>query len=102
VVGSGLLGRIESYSFPSGHSARATVLACYASFKGKWYGLLAWLWAFGIYYSRIALGVHWLSDVLGGLVFGLLSVLIVEKYKGTLISSYNRMMGWSRHLRVKH
>jgi undecaprenyl-diphosphatase len=63
-----------SSSFPSGHTletfALATALAL--SFRRKWIGVPAFLWAMLVGYSRMALGVHFPSDVLGGCLLGIL------------------------------
>lgn len=62
------------FSFPSGHTC--------ASFAGAWacrkrlarrYGILALILASLIAFSRLYVGVHYPTDVLGGLVIGLFS-----------------------------
>jgi len=67
-----------SHSFPSGHTAEVFALAVAISFlfKNKVLTMLAFSWAMVIAYSRMALGVHYLSDVLGGAVLGWLSGLL--------------------------
>lgn len=61
-----------SYSFPSGHTCDAFSFATAISLIfPKWVLILpAYVWAFGVGYSRIDLGVHYPSDVLGGMVIG--------------------------------
>lgn len=61
-------------SFPSGHTQNATVFwrtvaCCFRYFPVRALGLIIVV-SIGI--SRLYLGVHWPSDVLGGLTFGLL------------------------------
>ncbi|HVU93690.1 MAG TPA: phosphatase PAP2 family protein [Puia sp.] len=62
-------------SFPSGHTADAfTVLAFFMLGGYSWvlvFPVLAWALAVG--YSRICLGVHYGSDVMGAMVLGILS-----------------------------
>jgi undecaprenyl-diphosphatase len=63
----------DKYSFPSGHAARATAVAVTLSFYNP---LLTpfWLtWAVLVSLARVALSRHFLSDVAGGLIVGLLA-----------------------------
>jgi undecaprenyl-diphosphatase len=61
-----------SPSFPSGHTADAFAFAVAVSLVSrKWYIILPGLiWALLVGYSRMSLGVHFPSDVLGGAVIG--------------------------------
>ena len=61
-----------SHSFPSGHTAEAFALATaiLCLFKNRALSIVAFSWAIVIAYSRMALGVHYPSDVLGGAIVG--------------------------------
>ncbi len=68
-------------SFPSGHSAAAfaTATALSLSYK-KWYVTVpSFLYAGFVGYSRMRLGVHYPSDVLGGAVIGIGTGLLTWK-----------------------
>ncbi|MCB1877345.1 MAG: phosphatase PAP2 family protein [Chromatiales bacterium] len=77
---------MHSYSFPSGHSLNAVtvygflavLLARELSPARRWipYGMATVLIA-GIALSRLYLGVHWLSDILGGIGLGLVWVSLL-------------------------
>ena len=67
-----LVAKLHDYSFPSGHTAAsfASVTALYlAGEKKLWKPALACL----IAVSRLYLYVHYPTDVLGGMVFGILA-----------------------------
>ena len=74
---------VSTPSFPSGHSASSmivylTLALVFASgTRWKWPAVAAALvLSFCIGLSRIMLGVHWPTDVIGGWAFGLLWVLL--------------------------
>lgn len=63
--------RTDPHSFPSGHAARASLLTVLAFGMGPdWFGALLLIWAPLVSLARVAMGVHYLSDVLAGLVLG--------------------------------
>ncbi|MFZ5551518.1 MAG: phosphatase PAP2 family protein [Bacteroidota bacterium] len=68
-----------TWSFPSGHTstAFATATSLTLTFP-KWYvAVPAYLWAGTVAYSRMHLGVHYPSDLLGGIVIGVGSGFLV-------------------------
>jgi undecaprenyl-diphosphatase len=65
--------RLDPHSFPSGHAARAIMLATMSMFLGPaWWAVLLLAWAPLVALSRVALRVHYLSDVVVGTVCGLI------------------------------
>lgn len=70
----------DPHSFPSGHAARATMLAVVMLGLSPRVGLVLLVWAPLVGLARVAMGVHYLSDVLAGMLLGLLigiAVLLV-------------------------
>ena len=65
----------DSYSMPSGHTALAFNTATMLTLQyRKWYvAVPAYVWATGVGYARINMGVHYPSDVLAGAALGALS-----------------------------
>jgi len=63
----------DPHSFPSGHAARATMLTMLILLAGPfWLGLVMIAWALLVAFSRISLGVHFVSDILAGTILGIL------------------------------
>ncbi|MFZ6031622.1 MAG: phosphatase PAP2 family protein [Chloroflexota bacterium] len=61
----------DPHSFPSGHAARAMMLAIAAILIApQWLGILLLGWAPCVGLARVAMGVHYLSDVVAGLLVG--------------------------------
>jgi len=63
----------DPHSFPSGHAARAMMFAVLALGLGPaWFGILLAIWAPLVSVVRVVMGVHYVSDVLAGMVIGTL------------------------------
>lgn len=68
----------SSPSFPSGHTCDAFTLAFAASLAfPKWYVILpSFCWAIAVGYSRMDLGVHYPTDIIGSIVIAAISSLL--------------------------
>jgi undecaprenyl-diphosphatase len=74
----GIYRSTDPHSFPSGHATRAAMLAVLALGMGPvWFGLLLLVWAPLVPLARVAMGVHYVSDVLVGAVLGVILGLLV-------------------------
>ncbi len=64
----------DPHSFPSGHAARVVLIAVLATGMGPWWlALVLWLWAPLVALARVAMGLHYLSDIVVGVLLGLLA-----------------------------
>jgi len=66
--------KTDPHSFPSGHAARMAMLVVLAAALGPaWFAWLLVVWAPLVALARVAMGVHYLSDVVAGAAMGLLA-----------------------------
>ena len=76
------LAQVHSLSFPSGHAANSfvtyTLLALLVTARKRPIAIAAAAAVtLTVGATRVLIGVHWLSDVVGGWAFGLMAVLLV-------------------------
>ena len=74
-----LLDHINTPGFPSGHAAFYFAISTILYFYNKKAGLLFFLASFLISISRVFSGLHWPSDILGGMAVGILSGWLIIK-----------------------
>jgi undecaprenyl-diphosphatase len=63
--------QFDAHSFPSGHAARAAALAVTLGSLSTLSAIGMGIWATLVSLSRVALGVHYLSDVVAGAAIGI-------------------------------
>ena len=67
----------DPHSFPSGHATRAFLLGTMGIFLGPlWMSILLVILAPLVSLGRVAMGVHYLSDILAGAVLGILGGIV--------------------------
>jgi undecaprenyl-diphosphatase len=69
--------RYDRYSFPSGHATRVACLAMIFSHQSPRWAAVFYASALFVVLCRIALGIHYVSDVLVGLAIGFLVSWVV-------------------------
>lgn len=68
----GIYRRSDPHSFPSGHATRSFMLAVMTIGLGPtWFAILLLIWAPLVGLARVAMGVHYLSDVVVGAILGI-------------------------------
>ena len=83
------IGEWNGFSFPSGHTTLSTLMMgllwifVFSDIKNnawrKFSGLICYLLPFLVGVSRLYLGAHWLADVFGGWLLGMIFILVVVK-----------------------
>lgn len=78
----GIYRNTDPHSFPSGHAARAFLIAVMATGLGPaWAGIILWIWAPLVSLARVAMGVHYASDIVAGMFVGIIvGILGLEVY----------------------
>ena len=67
VSGAGIYRNTDPHSFPSGHAARSFLIAVIATGLGPvWLAIILWIWAPLVALARVAMGVHYVSDMVAG------------------------------------
>jgi membrane-associated phospholipid phosphatase len=83
----------DPHSFPSGHAARSAALAVLGIAIGPpWFGIALVLWAPWVGLSRVALGVHYLSDVVAGWMVGISMSFVALAVQPLVMQFVNRLL----------
>ncbi len=69
--------RYDHYSFPSGHATRAACLALVFSHQFPGWAVAFYASALFVALCRVALGIHYVSDVLAGLAVGFFTSWVI-------------------------
>lgn len=90
-----------TYSFPSDHAAALFAVAFSLWFsKYKKLSIFFFILATLMSVGRVAAGLHWPSDVLGGLVVGLMAAWLVWIFDKPLNYIYTFLIGLARKIKL--
>lgn len=91
-----LISHRPNASFPSNHSMNSMAIATTFLWCGNPVGWFFLPWSILLGASRVLCGVHYVTDVLGGFAFGVISAAIVthSRYSKTLA----RKLNWYYHI----
>lgn len=89
----GIYRSTDPHSFPSGHAARSFLIAVLALGLGPgWLALILCLWAPLVSLARVAMGVHYLSDVTAGALLGAVMGLVCLEFSGWMLSLFSSFL----------
>jgi len=88
--GSGMIYRkADPYSFPSGHAARATMLCIIAGQLGPVPAFIViLLWSPFMVLSRVGIGIHYVFDVIAGVILGWVLTALLLQFAPFLTASF--------------
>jgi len=72
---------LDEWSFPSGHATRATYIMLLLPIITPTLTIFWIAWGFCMIISRLILGVHYISDIIAGILTGSLGFFILMKLK---------------------
>ncbi len=91
----GIYRNTDPHSFPSGHAARAFLIAVVgAALAPLWLVILLWVWAPLVSLARVAMGVHYLSDVIAGAILGAIVGLIGLQIYPPMVAWLSALIGF--------
>jgi hypothetical protein len=88
------LSEAEGYGLPSGHVQNSTAVFFLLAgwLRRSWVWLLVSLWITLLGFSRLYLGVHFLQDLIAGLLFGLVVLGFFLVWQHYFAASFNRQI----------
>lgn len=79
----------DPHSFPSGHAARTAMLALIGLMMGPlWFGVILVVWAPLVSLARVWMGVHYVSDVVAGILLGVMAALVATGISPWLVATF--------------
>ena len=76
----------KNFSFPSGHTVLFFGMSFYFLFYFGFLGIVLILLSFLIGIARVFCGVHWIRDILGGIIVALISANIINYFINNIIN----------------
>ena len=92
----GIYRNTDPHSFPSGHAARSFLIATLATgLVPGWPAVILWVWAPLVAVARVAMGVHYVSDVVAGAALGVVCGWIGLQIYEPIFLWITRLVGFS-------
>ena len=83
----------DPHSFPSGHAARSFLIAVLGSLLGPgWLAIILWIWAPIVALARVAMGVHYVSDVIAGAILGAGTAFLIWQFSPIIFSQISHLL----------